>query len=122
MRNSERQVTGQKSEPGVQANTAGTLANHNRINQTTAQKSHNNSDNSQAPILLPYPMDRIDEVLSDLYLATVNVTKIIQNTRANPSLKKEFAPTLDEMEKKMKTINQISVGVSQLVDKMRNIS
>ncbi len=119
MRDSERQVTGIGKSSDVQANTVGHLARNNKINQTTADTSHDNSDNSLAPTILPYPMGQLDEILSDLYIATVNVKKIIENTRCNPSLNRRYIPILDEVERKIVSINDISVEISNLVDKMK---
>jgi DNA-binding transcriptional regulator of glucitol operon len=105
--NSQRQMSGMKTETPPEANKVSTLMGAN-----------NRDDNSQAPHVKPYPLDRTDEILSDMYVTVMNMEKIIDNTMVNPAFKKNQAPILEEAKKKLTEINKILVEISTLVDKI----
>ena len=91
--NSQRQVQGMKNQTDPQANQVSTFLNRN------------NSDNSQAPINRPYPLDLHDDILSNMYIDMMNYKKMLGNALENPALKTEQRPVLKEIDSRINIIN-----------------
>lgn len=77
-------------------------------------------DNTLAPKLKPFPLNYADEVLSDLYLNSVNLRKIILNAEANPALKEKYKQHLAYANKRIELINRAVVDISMELDKINN--
>jgi hypothetical protein len=77
-------------------------------------------DNTLAPKLKPYPLNFVDEMLSDLYLSSVNLRKIILNAEANPALKEKYKKHLKYANDRIELINRAVVDISIELDKINN--
>lgn len=113
MFNAQRQQYGStarkdsKGETAPQPNQVKTLMNANK-----------RDDNSQAPILKPYPLNMSDEVLSDMFVATANLRKILQHVVNNPALKKKYFQNIKYVDKRVEFINRAIVDISRELDKI----
>lgn len=76
-------------------------------------------DNSRAPDLKPYPLNFADDVLSNMYVASANLRKIVGNAKENPALKKKFTPLLQGIEQRLKQIDKLTVDISKRFDKIK---
>lgn len=110
----------------VQRQQSGSTARQDSKGETAPQPNqvknlmHANKrdDNSQAPFLKPYPLNLGDEILADLFLATVNLKKIIDNTFANPTLKQKYMQDLKSINDKLIVIHKNAVEISRQLDKI----
>lgn len=82
-------------------------------------QANKRDDNSQAPFLKPYPLDRVDEVLSDLYINNVNLRKILQTAWTNPALKKKYKDNLRYVYKRVEFMDKLLVDISKEFDKIQ---
>jgi hypothetical protein len=98
-----------KGETAPQANKVSAFIDANR-----------RDDNTLAPHLKPYPLNFIDEILSDLYLNSVNLRKIIMNADANPALKQKYKQHLKYANDRIELINRAIVDISIELDKINN--
>lgn len=105
--NVQRQMMGMKNQSDPQANTVSTLLGAN-----------NRDDNSQAPIVKPYPLGLSDDILSKMYVEMLNFKKMIGNGLENPALKNRYKPLLRDVNEKCDIINEILVEISQDMDKI----
>lgn len=98
-----------KGETAPQANKVSAFIDANR-----------KDDNTLAPKLKTYPLNFIDEVLSDLYLNSVNLRKIILNANANPALKEKYKQHLKYANDRIELINRAIVDISIELDKIND--
>lgn len=113
MFNVQRQQSGNtarqdsKGETAPQPNQVKNLLNANK-----------RDDNSQAPVLKPYPLNLSDEILSDIFVATANLRKILEHTINNPALKKQYHENIRYANKRVELINRAIVDISRELDKI----
>lgn len=105
--NSQRQMSGQKNESPPEATKVSTLLGAN-----------NRDDNSQAPKIKPFPLDRSDEILSDMYINVLNMIKIIDSTSLNAAFKKDQLPTLKKARVKLQRVGQALTDISGFLDEI----
>ena len=113
MLNTQRQQYGStarqnsKGETAPQPNQVKNLMNANK-----------RDDNSQAPILKPYPLNMSDDVLSDMFVATANLRKILEHVVNNPALKRKYIQNIQYIDKRVEFINRAIVDISREIDKI----
>jgi hypothetical protein len=54
-----------------------------------------------------------------MFLANMNLQKMIENAANNPALKRKYRENLDAIYKKLQAINTIAVDISKELDKIR---
>ena len=109
--NVQRQVMGMKNSTDPKPNLAGALLKTNQAD-----------DNSRAPTLKPYPLNLADDVLSDMYMATLNLQKLVVSAKDNPALEEKYHKVLDEMDQKLTIISGVVVELSEDLDTIGNVA
>ena len=107
MMNSQRDMQGMKNDNPPQANPMQTFLN--------ANKKDNNYTASGAK---PYPLDKADNILSDMMISIMNMDKILQNSLANPIVQKNYKDVVEKLIAKNKEITKTIVEISNAVDKI----
>jgi len=105
MMNVQRQMTGQKTETPPIANQVKSFL-----------KSNDKDKNYDAGNVKPYPLDKSPEVLSDMYLSSLNLSKILWNALENPALKKNHKHLINELIQKNDIIGKAIVDISNSID------
>lgn len=95
-----------------------TLPQANKVNAFI--DANRKDDNTLAPTLKPFPLNFADEILSDLYLNSVNLRKIILDAETNPALKQKYKQHLAYANKRVELINRAVVDISMELDKINN--
>lgn len=108
----------QKSHQKLMAGTKDSSPTATTVNNL--MKGNNRDDNSLAPVLKPYPLNMADDVLSDMFIATMNMQKMLDNVKANPSLKKQYNGLINQMIEKVQVISDVIVELSEDLDKIGN--
>lgn len=99
--NVQRQQAGiKKSEQMVQPNKVGNLI----------------PTSDFAPKLKPYPLDRFDEVSTDVFVGVLNLRKLIETARNNPEIEKKYKDKLSLLSKNLEEIGKKVVELSKVVD------
>ena len=75
-------------------------------------------DNFTAPQPKPYPLPMADEVLSDMYIATLNLKKILDQVGVNPALKDKYKQNIEYVRKRVELLNRTIVDISGELDKI----
>lgn len=106
--NVQRNVKGiQKGEQEtVPPNTVGELLDANR-------------DNSTAPQLKPYPLDKFDDISSEIFISVLNLRKIVETASCNPVVTKKYSSVLKDVMQKIDIIGSNLVEISKIVDKIK---
>lgn len=107
MYNVQRMMSGMKSEAPPQANTVRGMLDANK-----------RDTNYEAPGIKPYPLNMADDVMSNMYMACLNLKKIIETADANPALKKKHKGQLQKVYKMNDAIAKSIVELTGEVDKI----
>jgi hypothetical protein len=100
--NVQRQQAGiKKSEDLPQPNKVGNLVNQG---------------NDFAPAVKPYPLDRFDDISTDVFVGMLNLRKLIETARNNPSIKKKNSEKLSTINKHLENMGKTLVELSKIVD------
>ena len=100
--NVQRQQAGiKKSEDLPQPNKVGNLVNQN---------------SDFAPPVKPYPLDRFDDISTDVFVGLLNLRKIIETAKNNPSIKKKNSEKLSILNKHLENMGKTMVELSKIVD------
>jgi len=105
MMNANRQIMGQKTETPPVANQVKSFLNANK-----------KDTNYDAGNVKPYPLNQADEVLSDMYIATLNLSKIMDLALENTALKDKYKHLLREIKEKSTIIGKAIVDISNGID------
>lgn len=113
MRDTQRQLYGNTARRDSKGDTAPLP---HKVGDLLA--SNKRDDNSLAPTLKPYPLNFTDEILSDIFVATANLRKIVGNAVENPALKKKFHSNMNYVDRRIEFINRAIVDISRELDKI----
>jgi hypothetical protein len=113
MRDTQRQMNGSTARQDSKGDTAPLPR---KVGDLLA--SNKRDDNSLAPALKPYPLNFADEILSDIFVATANLRKIVGNAVENPALKKKFHGNMNYVDRRIEFINRAIVDISRELDKI----
>lgn len=110
----------------VQRQQSGSTARQDSKGETAPQgnqvkdfiQANKNDDNSQAPVLKPYPLNLADDVLSDMFIGVVNLRKMLENAAANPALKRKYMENLQNINKKGEIIHKCIMDIHEELDKI----
>jgi len=72
--------------------------------------------NYTAPQPKPYPLNMSDEILSDMYVASMNIRKILDQVGENPALKDKYKGTIKSLKAKIDFVNKALVDISGEID------
>jgi|LauGreSBDMM110SN_4_FD.fasta_scaffold00533_2 hypothetical protein len=100
--NVQRQQSGiKKSEDLPQPNKVGNLVNQG---------------NDFAPPVKPYPLDRFDDISTDVFVGLLNLRKIIETAKNNPSIKNKNNEKLNIINRHLENMGKNMVELSKIVD------
>lgn len=110
----------------VQRQQSGSTARQDSKGETAPQpnqvknllQANKRDDNSNAPTLKPYPLDRADDVLSDMFVATANLRQIMVNAINNPVLKDKYKENIKYANQRIELVNRAIVDISRELDKI----
>ena len=101
--NNQNKQVGRTSNDLVSPNTVGTIL--------APQK-----DNSRAPKLRPYPLDRVDNITTDIFIQLMNLMKVIEVASNNPAISKKYSGVLKGAHYNCKKIAKDIVDISNKID------
>jgi hypothetical protein len=110
----------------VQRQQSGSTARQDSKGETAPQpnqvknlfNANKRDDNSLAPTLKPYPLHLTDEVLSDMFISTTNLRKILEHAVNNPALKRKNLENIRYVNRRVELINRAIVDISRELDKI----
>jgi len=87
--------------------------------------ANKNKDNSQAPKKKIEPLDKVDEVISDMFLSSSNLRSILANAGNNiqaivedPEKRKQFLHNIAYASRRLEIVDKAIVDISRELDKI----
>lgn len=111
--NVQRQVSGNTARQDSKGETA---PQPNQVKNLL--QANKRDDNTQAPILKPYPLNMADDVLANMYLANANLRQIMIHAANNPVINKKYKESIDHINKVAQIVDKAIVEISREVDKI----
>jgi len=87
--------------------------------------ANKNKDNSQAPKRKIEPLDKVDEVISDMFLSSSNLRSILSHAGNNiqaivedPEKRKQFLHNIAYASRRLEIVDKAIVDISRELDKI----
>lgn len=111
--NVQRQVSGSTARQDSKGETA---PQPNQVKNLL--QANKRDDNTQAPILKPYPLNMADDVLANMYVANANMRQIMVHAAANPVINQKYKENIEHINKVAQLIDKAIVDISREIDKI----